>query len=215
MARPTRSEGLYAQCVGRGTRLYPGKKDCLILDFVDLSALNLCTLPSLFGAPRDLDLQGDDAAEAGRAWRRILFDHPGFEIEAGAVTLHEIQERAASFDPLTLVTDAEVKAISDNAWFSLGRLGLGLHFEGKSGRIIEALVLLKGARGKRWEASIDGKKSARFSTIEEAVAAVDYEIGRFGRAAAASARHRASWRGDRGEALRLATWERLFGKRPV
>src|SRR5262249_39718750 len=64
MARPTRSEGLYAQCVGRGTRLHPGKKDCLVLDFVDLSALSLCTLPSLFGMPRDLDLEGQDAAEA-------------------------------------------------------------------------------------------------------------------------------------------------------
>ena len=53
MARPTRSEGMYAQCVGRGTRLAPGKKDCLVLDFVDLGALSLCTLPSLFGAPRD------------------------------------------------------------------------------------------------------------------------------------------------------------------
>ena len=40
MARPTRNEGLYAQCVGRGTRLFPGKTDCLILDFVDLSALD-------------------------------------------------------------------------------------------------------------------------------------------------------------------------------
>ena len=36
MARPTRSEGLYQQCVGRGTRLFPGKSDCLVLDFVDL-----------------------------------------------------------------------------------------------------------------------------------------------------------------------------------
>ena len=67
MARPTRNEGLYAQCVGRGTRLFPGKTDCLILDFVDLSALDLCTLPSLFGMPRDLDLQGRDASEAKRA----------------------------------------------------------------------------------------------------------------------------------------------------
>ncbi|HEX3851105.1 MAG TPA: DEAD/DEAH box helicase, partial [Polyangiaceae bacterium] len=55
MARPTRSEGLYAQCVGRGTRLHPGKEDCLILDFVDTSSLSLCSLPSLFGVPRDLD----------------------------------------------------------------------------------------------------------------------------------------------------------------
>ena len=69
MARPTRSEGLYAQCVGRGTRLHPGKTDCLILDFVDLAALSLCTLPSLFGTPRDLDLRGGDANEARRAWQ--------------------------------------------------------------------------------------------------------------------------------------------------
>lgn len=32
MARPTKSVGLYIQAVGRGLRLYPGKKDCLILD---------------------------------------------------------------------------------------------------------------------------------------------------------------------------------------
>ena len=102
MARPTRSEGLYAQCVGRGTRLYPGKKDCLILDFVDLSELSLCSLPSLFGVPRELDLQGEDVSEARRVWQQILFDRPGFELEAGALTLPEIQQRAASFDPLTL-----------------------------------------------------------------------------------------------------------------
>jgi ATP-dependent helicase IRC3 len=52
MARPTRSEGMYAQCVGRGTRLAPGKRDCLVLDFVDVSSLSLCSLPSLFGMPR-------------------------------------------------------------------------------------------------------------------------------------------------------------------
>lgn len=34
MARPTKSRALYAQCVGRGTRLHPGKADCLVLDFV-------------------------------------------------------------------------------------------------------------------------------------------------------------------------------------
>lgn len=34
MARPTQSRALYAQCVGRGTRLAPGKEDLLVLDFV-------------------------------------------------------------------------------------------------------------------------------------------------------------------------------------
>lgn len=37
MARPTKSKGLYVQCVGRGLRIAPGKKDCLLLDFVDVA----------------------------------------------------------------------------------------------------------------------------------------------------------------------------------
>jgi ATP-dependent helicase IRC3 len=35
MARPTKSASLYIQCVGRGLRLWPGKQDCLVLDFSD------------------------------------------------------------------------------------------------------------------------------------------------------------------------------------
>ena len=233
MARPTRSEGLYAQCVGRGTRLHPGKKDCLILDFVDLSTLSLCTLPSLFGTPRDLDLGGEDANEARRVWQRILFDYPGFELEAGAVTLREIQERTRGFDPLTLAVDDEVRAISDNAWFSLGRYGVGLHFQRTPGRTSEALVLnvrlkpsstsavgKRSARGKAWEVLVDGRAQDRFSRMEEAVSAVDYELGRMGRAAAASAREGAPWRRDpssepgvtAAEALRLAVWKRVMGR---
>lgn len=37
MARPTKSEGLYIQCVGRGLRLWPGKQNCVVLDFTDKS----------------------------------------------------------------------------------------------------------------------------------------------------------------------------------
>jgi DNA repair protein RadD len=33
MLRPTKSAGLYVQMAGRGTRLAPGKTDCLVLDF--------------------------------------------------------------------------------------------------------------------------------------------------------------------------------------
>jgi superfamily II DNA or RNA helicase len=35
MARPTKSRALYVQCIGRGTRLAPGKQDCIILDITD------------------------------------------------------------------------------------------------------------------------------------------------------------------------------------
>jgi ATP-dependent helicase IRC3 len=215
MARPTRSDGLYAQCIGRGTRLHPGKKDCLILDFVDLSDLDLCTLPSLFGIPRDIDLRGADVRDAARVWGQCLFDHPGFELEAGAVTLPEIEQRAASFDPLTLEISADVRAVSANAWFSLGRQGLALHFQEVRGQTSELLILRRGARGKKWEVSLDGQVMERFSNFEDAVQAADYEIERRGPATAASARERASWRGvpPGAEALRLALWQRIVGSK--
>jgi superfamily II DNA or RNA helicase len=49
MARPTRSQPLYQQMLGRGTRPYPGKSDCLILDVVGVSTRHaLQTAASLF-----------------------------------------------------------------------------------------------------------------------------------------------------------------------
>ena len=194
MARPTRSDGLYAQCVGRGTRLHPGKKDCLVLDFVDLSALSLVSLPTLLGLPRGFDLQGEDAVAAARAWQRIQLDVPGLELEAGAITLHEIQQRAAHFDPLTLQVDPEVRAISPLGWASLGSRGLALHFEPRAGQVADILVLSRGQRGKRWVVLWEGREKARFSTLEEAVQAVDYEIEQRGAKTWHSALPDAPWR---------------------
>jgi len=49
LARPTRSRVLYAQMVGRGTRRFPGKGDCLILDVVgNCERHDLVTIGSLF-----------------------------------------------------------------------------------------------------------------------------------------------------------------------
>lgn len=230
MARPTRSEGLYSQCVGRGTRLAEGKQDCLILDFVDVSELSLCTLPTLFGCPRDLDFEGQDSRDGARQWMQIQLDYPAFELEASGLTLREIQDRAAAFDPLTLELDRDVRAISANAWFSLGRHGVGLHYASETHAISSVTVLVRGSRSKRWEVMIDGRVMERFSTLEDAVEAVDHEIEQRGRAVLESARHDAPWRHrpppadvlarlrttasvtTHAEALRMAVWEAVTGR---
>ena len=49
MARPTKSQSLYIQCSGRGTRLYPGKTNCLILDVADVSSKNSLNAPVTLG----------------------------------------------------------------------------------------------------------------------------------------------------------------------
>jgi hypothetical protein len=75
LAKPTKSEGLYIQMVGRGTRLHPGKEDCLILDISDNAGRHsLAQLANLEGADKakkegiiqivDPDADPDEEAEA-------------------------------------------------------------------------------------------------------------------------------------------------------
>lgn len=67
IARPTQSEALYAQMVGRGLRLYPGKEKLTLIDCVGVTGkASLCTAPSLLGIDMDGvpkrkadDIQGD------------------------------------------------------------------------------------------------------------------------------------------------------------
>ena len=63
VARPTKSEPLYVQMVGRGLRLFPGKTDCLVLDVTGISAEHsLIVLPSLFGLESE-DMEGRSVSE--------------------------------------------------------------------------------------------------------------------------------------------------------
>lgn len=50
IARPTQSDSLYTQMVGRGLRLYPGKERLTLIDCVGVTGkASLCTAPSLLG----------------------------------------------------------------------------------------------------------------------------------------------------------------------
>lgn len=50
IARPTQSDTLYTQMVGRGLRLYPGKDKLTLIDCVGVTGkASLCTAPSLLG----------------------------------------------------------------------------------------------------------------------------------------------------------------------
>ncbi len=74
MARPTRSSLLYAQAIGRATRLCPGKTDALVIDFVDNTqehASSLVTLPCLFGLPAVFNLMGAAAHETAQKFEDV------------------------------------------------------------------------------------------------------------------------------------------------
>ena len=70
--RPTKVRGLYQQMVGRGTRLYPGKKDLLLLDFLWLTERHdLCRPSSLIAKDQDT---------ARRIDEKVMADPEGVDI---------------------------------------------------------------------------------------------------------------------------------------
>jgi superfamily II DNA or RNA helicase len=90
MSRPTKSKGLYTQCVGRGLRLAPGKKECLLLDFVDISRKHdLCSLGTLLGRKIRSGESLLEVVEEGE-WKNR-------EPQSGLVVIHKNTEEV---DPL-------------------------------------------------------------------------------------------------------------------
>lgn len=53
LARPTRSRNLLIQMIGRGLRLFPGKKNCHIIDMVASLSTGVLSTPTLFGLHPD------------------------------------------------------------------------------------------------------------------------------------------------------------------
>jgi ATP-dependent helicase IRC3 len=81
MARPTKSKLLYAQMVGRGTRLHPEKTDLMVVDVVDNSRTH--TLPglySLFNLPANMNISGGNALDIERSLERLSRERPWVDI---------------------------------------------------------------------------------------------------------------------------------------
>lgn len=82
MLRPTKIRALYCQCVGRGTRLYPGKDNLLLLDFLwNTVKHDLCR-------PASLICKSQDVADK---MTKNLEDAAG-----EAVDIEEAEEKASS-----------------------------------------------------------------------------------------------------------------------
>jgi superfamily II DNA or RNA helicase len=64
MLRPTKSRGLYCQCIGRGTRLAPGKEKLLLLDFLWMTGRHdLCRPATLLGASAEVQKRVSEMVE--------------------------------------------------------------------------------------------------------------------------------------------------------
>lgn len=72
LARPTKSALIVAQCIGRGTRLAPGKDGCLVLDVRDSTAgKSLATAATLAGLPPNFDPKGKNIIELAEEFEAL------------------------------------------------------------------------------------------------------------------------------------------------
>lgn len=125
LARPTKSRVLYSQMVGRGTRLFAGKVDLLVIDLADVSSRHtLVGAAALFGLPTGLDLGGRSATKARAHVKELVQEGLPFEELSKAKTLAELETIANEYRKVSLFwqpkTAPEVAGISALSWVSVG-----------------------------------------------------------------------------------------------
>lgn len=154
MARPTRSDSLYIQCMGRGLRPANGKaepgEDCLVLDFIPAETRNIVMAGDVLGLPREQSQalrellaeraaqaeDEDELAQLGFTFDGERFDTSGTPLEIVARQLDYLQaSRLAWFPPKGARTADDVLTIG---------LGLG------SDRIDRILAIRDGQLYAIW-----------------------------------------------------------------
>jgi superfamily II DNA or RNA helicase len=119
MARPTRSKLLYAQMVGRGTRLHRDKTDLLVVDIADNSRTHeLPGLHSLFDLPTNMNLRGRDALAIERAIDRINRTQPWIDTTR-IHTPEQLELAVERIDFFNFDSPAELLGQTDNTWYAV------------------------------------------------------------------------------------------------
>jgi ATP-dependent helicase IRC3 len=127
MARPTRSKLLYAQMVGRGTRLHAGKKDLIVIDVADNSRTHqLPGLHSLFNLPPNMNLNGGNALEIERQIERLNRTQPWIDTSR-IRTPEDLKLAAERIEFFNFEPPGEISAYTQNTWHAVpGGYRLGL-----------------------------------------------------------------------------------------
>jgi hypothetical protein len=131
MARPTKSQLLFVQCIGRGTRIPEGidnlldaqkagwaipKTDCVVLDVVDATTKhNIVTIPQLFGMARHMDMKGRTITSALNHFNSVQQQHPNADL-TNAPDLTHLNSFAVSVDLFSMKWASEVLEGSNFQW---------------------------------------------------------------------------------------------------
>jgi len=178
LARPTQSPVLFSQCVGRGTRLAPNKKDLVVIDVVDGTMTHsLVTLPTLMGLPNTLDIKGRPLTEAAAFIEELQAKNPAVDF-AKCEDIDDAKLLVEQVDMFSIKFPAEVEQNSELTWFRAACGGYKMLVP-KEGTSSAGLVhIYENALGI-WE--LDGRvKDEAFhgtrGSFEEAIKVADEQV---------------------------------------
>lgn len=134
LAKPTKSQLLFTQMIGRGTRIPDGvsnikthvgplsKDSCIILDVSDSTSKHeLVSLPSLLGLPKSLDMKGEKYTKAREQLERIAAEFPTANIQ-DIHNLSELDSIAKNIELFRANYPPEVSKLTELAWRKQGEV---------------------------------------------------------------------------------------------
>lgn len=130
LARPTKSGVLFAQMVGRGTRLQDGtgnlkenllapvKRDCIVIDVVDSSTKHsLITLPTLMGLSTRMNLKGTSVVRAVQSLEAAQREHSHIDFSQ-LTDITQIEAFIQSVNLFDIKFPPEVEENSELSWMT-------------------------------------------------------------------------------------------------
>eukprot|EP00730_Choanoeca_flexa_P005304 TRINITY_DN11921_c0_g1_i11.p1 TRINITY_DN11921_c0_g1~~TRINITY_DN11921_c0_g1_i11.p1 ORF type:complete len:520 (+),score=123.65 TRINITY_DN11921_c0_g1_i11:688-2247(+) len=156
LARPTCSQPLFTQMVGRGLRQHPGKADCLVLDIVDnfdKHSLSNVSFSLLGLSSETTDVQGRAVVEKTEEEVKEQKDEQKEKAEvfvgAFANTQMTVEDLDAYREMVPSATFMERAMVSvDDAWALKLKAGCICMFYNPATELYEAMLLPNSARGQ-------------------------------------------------------------------
>lgn len=123
LARPTRSRNLLIQMIGRGLRLFPGKKDCHVIDMVASLATGVLSTPTLFGLHPDEVLNKSSVTDIREGRKEPDLPKPSDDLtgsEEGDISL-QFTKYDSIYDLLDDTrSEKHIRSLSPNSWVRIG-----------------------------------------------------------------------------------------------
>jgi len=116
-ARPTKSQLVFQQAIGRGLRTHPDKEFVTILDVVDSTTKHsLVTTPSLFGLPCKFDAKGEDILKTAKTYNDKI-QKAGINIPSTIESMGELNTYLEAVNILkrTQISD-EIAGVTSFSW---------------------------------------------------------------------------------------------------